>query len=154
MASMRHLKSSSTVAQLIRFSGECRRIARRCGLPLYGVHASPKIFFHSRHSFWGLRPDCEASWLPLYGVHASPQILFFCVSGVIFGSLWVTLGVILVGWGCPGASSRNFRKNTCSTGFPGYPKCGQNIANSVSVAHCTLLQKKVQCATDTLFAMF
>ena len=80
---------------------------------------------------------------------------------MIFGSLRVALGVILVARGVPGrpreppgVSRGNFKKKTLSTKFPGYPKCGQNIAHSVSVAHCTLLQKKVQCATDTLFTMF
>ena len=56
--------------------------------------------------------------------------------------------------GAQGSQKRKLMKKGRKTKFPGYPKCGQNIAHSVSVAHCTLLQKKVQCATDTLFTMF
>ena len=45
-------------------------------------------------------------------------------------------------------------QNGCLGQDPRTTESGENIVNSVSVAHCTFFFNKVQCATDTLCAMF
>ena len=44
-------------------------------------------------------------------------------------------------------------QNGCLGQDPRTTESAENIVNSVSVAHCTFFCNKVQCATDTLFAM-
>jgi hypothetical protein len=45
-------------------------------------------------------------------------------------------------------------QNGCLGQDPRTTESAENIVNSVSVAHCTFFCNKVQCATDTLCAMF
>ena len=89
MASMRHLKSATTVAI---FSEECRQIVDVAAAPL-SVHASPKFFL-----FWFLGGGFQAPVEVLGVILAAP------------GRPGPVLGVILAAPGRPGASNRNFQK--------------------------------------------